>query len=305
MPSATVRTSGDMTADSRYAYAAAAAADGDHAAAADMFAQALERAPHFACAAFGLAVACEHLNRRDEARAAFLQTLALAPADELGAALHLARMQGTGAPPAPPPAYVAALFDQYAPTFDTHLTTALGYDGPQVLLDAVARHSARRFPAMLDLGCGTGLAAAAFEAVNDVRAGVDLSAGMVAQAHAKGLYHRLAVGDAVEFLAAEPEASADLILAADVMPYVGEPGGLFAAAARVLRPDGLFAFTAQSAAAGLELGSDLRYAHSPDCLASAAHAARLRIVTLETASIRRDRGVPVPGLVAVLAKPAQ
>ena len=291
-----------MIADSRYAYAASAAAAGDHAAAADLFAQSLERAPDFAHAAFGLAVACGQLGRREEACAAFALAVVLAPADELGASLHLARLQGTGAPPAPPPAYVAALFDEYAPSFDTHLTQALGYDGPQVLLAAVVRLSARRFAVLLDLGCGTGLAAAAFEALTDVRAGVDVSAGMVAQARAKGLYDRLAVGDAVDFLAAEPEAGADLVLAADVLPYVGELGGMMRAAARVLRPDGLFAFTAQLGQAGVELGSDLRYAHSPAYLAGAAYAAGLRIMSLEMASVRRDRGIPVPGLAAVLAK---
>lgn len=294
-----------MIADSRHAYAAASAAEGDHQAAADVFAQALERAPHFAPAAFGLAVACERLGRRDEARAAFAKCLALAPADELGAALHLARLEGGGAPAIPPLAYVAALFDQYAESFDAHLTSALGYDGPQVLLAAVVRLAPRRFPVLLDLGCGTGLAAAAFAALTDRRAGVDVSAKMVAQAQAKGLYQRLAVADAVDFLDAEPEASADLVLAADVMPYVGELRGMIRAAARALRPDGLFAFTVQSAQAGMELGSDLRYAHSPAYLAGAASSAGLCMVALEMASVRRDRGVPVPGLVVVLAKPAE
>ncbi len=31
------------------------------------------------------------------------------------------------------PAYVAALFDDYAPRFEAHLTQALAYRGPQIL----------------------------------------------------------------------------------------------------------------------------------------------------------------------------
>ena len=48
---------------------------------------------------------------------------------------------------------------------------------------------------MLDLGCGTGLAGAAFRPHVDWLAGVDLSPKMIEVARAKGLYDRLAVAD--------------------------------------------------------------------------------------------------------------
>ena len=66
-----------------------------------------------------------------------------------------------------PPAYVRALFDQYAPKFEAALVDDLGYRGPALLFKAVlAARAAVRKPAFfkraIDLGCGTGLAAAAF-----------------------------------------------------------------------------------------------------------------------------------------------
>ena len=44
---------------------------------------------------------------------------------------------------------------------------------------------ALHFGTMLDLGCGTGLAGAAFRPLVDWLVGVDLSAGMIAQARGK------------------------------------------------------------------------------------------------------------------------
>ena len=288
-----------MLADWRYAYAAAAALDGDHAAAADLFAQALEQEPGFAPAAFGFAVACEALERRGEARAGFAQSLLIAPDDELGAGLHLARLEGRAAPASP--AYVAALFDQYAQSFDAHLVEALEYDGPGQLKAAVGT---RRFSCVLDLGCGTGLAGAAFAAQAGTLAGVDLSARMVAGARSKRIYQRLVVGSIDEFLAGEPDASADLVLAADVAPYLGPLEPVMRQVARVLAPGGLFALTAQSGPEPISLGADLRFAHSAAYLAGAAKAAGLCLASLEPASIRRDRGLPVPGHVAVFARGA-
>jgi len=79
-----------------------------------------------------------------------------------------------------PPAYLRALFDQYAPKFASALVDDLGYRGPALLFRAVlaARHAVRKpafFKRAIDLGCGTGLAAAAFAKEVDHFTGFDLS----------------------------------------------------------------------------------------------------------------------------------
>ncbi len=73
--------SGDLIADCRYAYGRAAAGDGDFLAAADVFEQALERAPDWAPALFALGEARERLGRREAAAKAFRRTLAADPPD--------------------------------------------------------------------------------------------------------------------------------------------------------------------------------------------------------------------------------
>src|SRR6202035_8084 len=104
----------------------------------------------------------------------------------------------------------------------------------------------RRFVSALDLGCGTGLMGAELRSHTDRLAGVDLSAAMIAKARERGFYDRLVVGDAAAMLGREPPGSSDLIVAADALVYVGDFAPLFAAVARVLTSDGIFAFSVET-----------------------------------------------------------
>ena len=101
---------------------------------------------------------------------------------------------------------------------------------------------------MLDLGCGTGLAGAAFRPFCDWLVGVDLSPAMLAQARAKGLYDRLVEGDVAAFLADEAAAQAryHLIVAADVFMYLADLSAVLKAAAAVLAPSAMIAFSVET-----------------------------------------------------------
>jgi predicted TPR repeat methyltransferase len=128
-----------------------------------------------------------------------------------------------------PPAYVRALFDQYAPKFEAALIDGLDYRGPSLLFKAVlaARHAARKpafFKRAIDLGCGTGLVASAFASEVDHFVGLDLSPRMIEKARSGGLYAELEVADMLEGLRSRPHSSADIILAADAMVYVADLG---------------------------------------------------------------------------------
>ncbi len=294
-------SSGDLIADRRYQFARDLAARGDLAAAADLYAQAAEVAPGFASAWFALGEARADLGERDAAVAAFEQARAADPEDRHGAVLRLVQLGAADA--AMPPGYVRAVFDQYAARFDSALAE-LHYRGPALLLEAVRATSVpMTFGTMLDLGCGTGLAAAAFRPHVATMAGVDLSPAMVQEARGKGLYDRLAVGDVTPFMEAEPGGTAHLVVAADVFVYLGDLAPVMAAAARVLAPEGLLAFTVETHdGPGIVLGEKLRYAHSAAYLRQVLAAAGLAPLTLESASTRDEGGVPVPGLV-VVAKP--
>jgi predicted TPR repeat methyltransferase len=159
-----------------------------------------------------------------------------------------------------------------------------------------------RFAAMLDLGCGTGLAGAAFRAVVDHLAGIDLSAAMIEEARRRSLYDRLAAGELAEFLATEANAEMryDLVLAADVLVYIEDLAAVAAAVRRVLAPCGLFAFTVETHAGdGVLLRESLRYAHGAACVRAAMAGAGLDLLHLAEVSTRTERGEPVPGLLGV------
>jgi predicted TPR repeat methyltransferase len=293
-------TSGDLIADRRYEMARGYAAEGDLAAAADLYAQAVELAPGFASAWFALGEAREALGDREGARAAFERAAAADPDDRHGAALRLARLGGADPATQALHGYVRTLFDQYAPRFDRALAD-LSYSAPALLREAVTKHG-QRFGTMLDLGCGTGLAGAAFRPHVDWLVGVDLSPKMIEEARKKGLYDRLAVGDITPFLAEQPERSAHLVIAADVFAYIADVTEVCAAAARVLAPGGLFGFTVEThEGEGAIVGLKMRYAHSADFVTGAIEQAGLTLIELTRASSRTENRVPVPGLL-VLAR---
>ncbi len=188
-----------------------------------------------------------------------------------------------------PPAYVRALFDQYAPKFETALVDDLGYRGPALLFKAVlaARHAVRKpafFRRAIDLGCGTGLAANAFAREVDHFTGIDLSPRMIEKSRATGLYAELEVGDMLEGLRGKPDASAELIVAADAMVYVADLVPVLNEARRVLAAGGLLAFTVETHGGdGVMIGEGLRYAHGAAYVRASIEAAGLALSQLEAA----------------------
>ncbi|MDB5569180.1 MAG: methyltransferase type 12 [Hyphomicrobiales bacterium] len=296
-------SSGDLLADRRYAWATGAAREGDHAGAADLLAQTLELTPGWAPASVALGDSLRALGDESGAARAYEAAAARDPSGVLGAQLRLAALGRAPAPASAPGEYVRALFDEYAPRFDAHLTGALDYRGPALLRAALERVRAPlRFARALDLGCGTGLMAAALAGTCETTIGVDLSPRMVEAARRTGLYARAEVGDVTAFLNGEPAGGADLALAADVFVYMGDLAPVFAAARAALAQGGLFAFSVQKGASDWALGADLRYAHGAGYLARLAAEHGFAIAVCDEASTRKDAGLDVPGLVVVLAR---
>jgi len=308
---ALAQSSGNLVLDRRYAWAKAEADEGAHAVAADLFEQIIAEAPQWAAAWFALGVAREKAGDREGAAAAFHRLMELDADSLFGAPLHLARLGAAAAPTRAPESYVRGLFDQYAARFETHLVDDLRYCGPALLRDALGKVDAARgrafhFRRFIDLGCGTGLMARALTPHFDQAAGVDLSPLMIEKARQTGLYARLEAADLAAFLRAEPAASADLIIAADVFIYLGDLEAVFRQTGRVLGQNGLFAFSVQTgheADRDWVLGQDLRYAHSEAYLRRLATQTGFVMSRLEPAAVRQDAGRDVPGLVCVLTSP--
>lgn len=241
-------------------------------------------------------------GRHEEALACCGQAMRLHP-DNPATRFALAALTGAGRPQTAPREYVLDLFDHYTGVFDAHLLNKLGYRGPQLLRAAVGDLAGPNTLDILDLGCGTGLCGEAFRDLARTLTGVDLSARMLAQARARGPYHRLIEGDLLGALNAGPE-SYDLILASDVFIYVGDLSAVFPAARRALRPGGRFVLLVEAhEGEGFVLRTTMRFAHSLAYLRDLTRSAGLIELSVTKAAFRKERGQDVEGYVVVLGCP--
>jgi predicted TPR repeat methyltransferase len=214
---------------------------------------------------------------------------------------HDAAANPAATPPTAPRAYVQALFDEYAPTFDTDLLDTLDYRVPRVLGEGVTALG-RRFAHAIDLGCGTGLCADWLRPLGDRLEGVDLSPGMLQRAQARG-YDALHAGDIVEFLTGTA-ARYDLAVAADVFVYVGSLDRVFESLAPAMSEGGVFCFSVEehTGAEPFVLRPTRRYAHSQTYLLGLAARHGFEVLRLEHAALRDHGSQPLAGLYLWLAR---
>lgn len=274
--------------------AALEALSGDMAAAEAAQAEGISRFPDRARAHLLMARLKSTLGRTDEALDHFRDCRRLDP-DNAEAAFVLAAMGDGEAPPTPPDGYYAGLFDYYADFFEWHLTKKLGYCGHRLIRDRIAAvlgEPAGQLEA-LDLGCGTGLCAAEVLPWASAIDGIDIAAKMIANAAKRDIYRQLETASALDFLAGK-QAAYDLVTAADLLGYIGEPRPLIAAVRRSLRDRGHFCFTAELGdVESFGMGGHIRYVYNPDFLVSAASDSGFETVSRDTGTMRRDGEEPI------------
>jgi predicted TPR repeat methyltransferase len=267
-------------------------------------------------AAYNAALAHEKAGESTEAAELYRQCLALDPTDRCGAAIRLASMGMGDAPDKAADAYVATLFDQHAEDFDDILTGALGYAVPMQAAEWLTANRPGPYARMLDLGCGTGLSGMMLMELCDHATGVDIAERMVEKADERAAYDALYVNEAVHFLeewakSDDPEHKPfDLIVATDVLPYIGalEPffDGIAANApghARLV----VSSETLPDLANGQKdwtVTPHQRFAHSADYLrAMCARAGFTTLELFEPIIVRLEQGAPIPGFLVVAARP--
>ena len=290
-------SSGDLIVDRRFDFARMLHEGGDTGAAAALLADTLAEAPGvaeiWAAGWFVLGEWRESLGDTAGAIAAWERALAADPADLLGAGLKRDLARAVPLAEAMPAAFVEALFDQFAPRFDSQLRDKLGYRAPDLLVEELDARGVGAVGRAMDLGCGTGLAGEVLRARCGWLGGCDLSAGMLAQAAARGIYDRLDKADigALE-IGGDPF---DLIVAADVFVYVGALERVLGWCAAMLNPGGTLAFTTEAGEAPVALRESRRFAHSEAYLREVLEAAGFDAPILRRAVLRQDRGAPIEG----------
>jgi predicted TPR repeat methyltransferase len=251
--------------------------------------------------AYDRALALEKSGRIDEAAAVYRQVLTLDPADHAGAAVRLAAMGRGDVPPKAPDAYVATLFDQHADVFDVMLVDQLGYSVPLQVRQLIIDRALGPFERMLDLGCGTGLSGEALRDQAGHLTGVDVSENMVEIAHDKEVYEALYVAEAVRFLQDTEDAAWDLIVATDVLPYLGGVDDLFAGIAARIESGGLFVFSTETLPDELfdgrsfMVGPKQRFAHCESYIRASLAGHGFECLLMQPITVRYDEGEPIHG----------
>ncbi len=199
-----------------------------------------------------------------------------------------------------PADYLECCFDLFAKNFDQKLVSVLQYNAPELMARLIAPIR-ERFDNMLDLGCGTGLAAAHLAPFGGRLTGVDVSGRMLDEAAKRGLYSELAKAEAVEFLS-RGGARFDLVFAADMLVYLGDLQPLFDAVARSSAPGGLFVISVETTEeADYKLSPSGRFAHAVAYLERLARP-RFAILARQAATIRLEACRPAEGMLLTLER---
>lgn len=270
-----------------------------HDRAADYFLKVVAQSPDNIPSLLNLAAIAIHRQEPSNAVGYYQRVLTLDPQQPI-ATYTLAALTSQDTINKAPDEYISALFDQYADHFDQHLCQALAYQTPQHLRDLYNRVALPlpRAARCLDLGCGTGLTAAAFADTGVSFIGVDLSLQMLAVARAKNLYVECVRAEMVAYLNQSNECFA-AIFAADVLGYVGDLSEWFSACAAHLAVGACLwlSIEVSSATAPFSLMPNGRFQHRLDYVQRLATANGLHVAGEQKVILRQQAGLPVQGYV--------
>ena len=306
----------------------------------DAYLKAIELSPNRAQTHYNLGRVHQELGQYSEASAAYRQAIALDPkmVDAhrclVNALRNIGKLKAAGQavkswvrcdPDDPvachmysalcgqnPPAraaddYIKRVFNKFAPTYNEELRQ-LGYQGPQLIANALSAQFGGQNPqlAVLDAGCGTGLCGSVLRPFAQQLIGVDLSLKMAACARELNVYDDVVVAELTDYLKAQRNRY-ELIVAADTFNYFGALEELLIAAADALREAGVLIFTiehihASADAEGYRLNPHGRYGHTDGYIKRCAAQSNLTICASESVTLRMEKDQPVIGLVVRMQK---
>ncbi len=233
----------------------------------------------------------------------FLEHAVMANPKDEASQFMLNALTGRESLPRASTTYVANLFNNYALYYDQHLQKTLQYTLPYKIAQLLHQLLPKQVQDAIDLGCGTGLSGNVIREWCQHLTGVDLSSKMLAEARNKAIYDVLIESELISFLQQDTKQY-DLIIAADVLPYLGDLRPLWMAISSRLNAHGLFVFTHEiSEHKSWQLDESCRFKHHPDYIQTLCNELEFHIIHQEKIPARQQNGQPLFVMLDVLRKP--
>jgi len=242
------------------------------------------------------------LGRRDQTRAAYEKYLDLVPDDEETKHLLFA-LRDQPPPPRASDKCIQQLYQRFSSFYEFNVCEELYYEAPQRLHDLLkAVVGDRQDLAVLDLGCGSGLAGLRLKPLAARMRGVDLSPEMIELARARNIYDQLEVAEITRWLGGHREHF-DLVAACDCLIYFGDLRQVVIPVSERLERNGIFAFTLERGEQyPFQLTDTGRFTHHAQHVREVAAEAALHVEHLSEGYLRMEYGAEVTGLFVVLKK---
>ncbi|MES2985407.1 MAG: methyltransferase domain-containing protein [Pseudomonadota bacterium] len=254
------------------------------------FRVALYLQPAYPLAWYNLGCCYFRHGNRAKAKAALLKELSLQPGHPdsifMLAAIDPRALKPGDRPQHMPLAMVTGFFSSIAEGYD-QVEAQNGYQAGKLVFEKVKSRLGASDLTVVDLGCGSGIAARPWRALAKEISGVEITPamGMLATAATqseKKLFDQLIEADIAQLPDRLPADAADLVLVVNVVQFIGELAGVLKGAARLLKPGGTLAITVEPHAAQTGFGlSDQtgRFGHSAAYVKQAAQASGLDFIS--------------------------
>ena len=274
--------------------------------AAFRFRMALRLKADYPRAAYNLGCCYVRMGKLPEAKAALLRARELTPGNPdvifMLATLDPGLLASGQRPTRMPPALVTGFYSSVANGYDIAEAKA-NYQAGNAIYELASPFLKNPAPAVLDLGCGSGIAARPWRATASSIHGVDITPAMLALAeramHAeKKLYDTLITADVSDLATAQTGMVVDLVLLVNVAQFIGDLSPVLHGVEKMLTPEGIAVLTVEPYASSGEFGLNAetsRFGHSPDYVRKAASAAGLQV--LKQARVELYAGMPVEAFV--------
>ncbi len=261
--------------------------------------------PNYPQANYNMGRCYMRMGKTAAAKAALLKALAQSPGNTdvifMLATIDPAALAHNQRPERMPSAMVTGFFTAMADGYDIAEANNR-YQAGRVMHELLAPLLKNQTPTVLDLACGSGIAARPWRLAAKTIRGVDVTPAMLELAekatHAdKKLYDGLVTGDVAALDATLTDGTADLVLLVNAAQFIGELATVFAGIAKALASGGIAAVTVEpySASGGFGLMSGTgRFGHSAAYVKQVAQAAGLTVI--KETNIELYAGVPAQAL---------